>query len=169
MVGWPLYRLGKNIYRRGRLPDMKRWRVVVSTVVVVAAILFVCFVPVPVGRIRSPGILQMPPEAQNKVFIRYSGRLEKLLVSAGDHVEKGDELAIFSNQQLQRDLDDATTEMKRLEKTVSAHDGESGQVSQRSSAACRSRQGNRRERRRSPRGQTAQSSGSRRSRARNWC
>src|SRR5262249_19158573 len=27
MLGWPAYRLGKNIYKRGRLPDMKRWRV----------------------------------------------------------------------------------------------------------------------------------------------
>ena len=34
MVGWPLYRLGKNLHRRGRLPDMKRWRVVVTTCVV---------------------------------------------------------------------------------------------------------------------------------------
>src|SRR5262249_10178395 len=27
MVGWPLYRLGKNLHKRGRLPDMKMWRV----------------------------------------------------------------------------------------------------------------------------------------------
>ncbi len=35
MIGWPLYRLGKNIYRRGRLPDMKRWRVLITSAVVV--------------------------------------------------------------------------------------------------------------------------------------
>jgi putative peptide zinc metalloprotease protein len=54
MLGWPLYRLGKNIYRRGRLPDMKRWRVVVTTSVVAAVILFLFLVPVPISRIRVP-------------------------------------------------------------------------------------------------------------------
>ena len=24
MAGWPFYRLGKSIYKRGRIPDMKR-------------------------------------------------------------------------------------------------------------------------------------------------
>src|SRR5207302_1912773 len=31
MVGWPLYRLGKNLHKRGRFPDMKSARVVVSS------------------------------------------------------------------------------------------------------------------------------------------
>src|SRR5919204_3511840 len=30
MVGWPLYRLGKNLHKRGRLPDMKPVRVTLS-------------------------------------------------------------------------------------------------------------------------------------------
>jgi putative peptide zinc metalloprotease protein len=35
MIGWPIGRLIKNIHKRGRLPDMKRWRVLVSSSVVV--------------------------------------------------------------------------------------------------------------------------------------
>src|SRR3954451_24124582 len=34
MTIWPVYRLGRNIHRRGRLPDMKRGRVMISTAVV---------------------------------------------------------------------------------------------------------------------------------------
>src|SRR5262249_54320561 len=30
MIGWPLYRLGKGIHKRGRLPDMNRLRVTIS-------------------------------------------------------------------------------------------------------------------------------------------
>src|SRR5205085_1473067 len=55
LVGWPIYRLGKNLHRRGRLPDMKRWRVVVTCTVVAAVLAFVCFVPIPINRIRGVG------------------------------------------------------------------------------------------------------------------
>src|SRR5205807_7596883 len=34
MTIWPVYRLCRNIHRRGRLPDMKRGRVMISTAVV---------------------------------------------------------------------------------------------------------------------------------------
>jgi hypothetical protein len=115
MLGWPLWRLGKNIHRRGRLPDMKRWRVIVTTCVVAALLIFVCFVPVPIGRIRTHGIVETQPDANTKVYVNYSGKLEKLLVAPGQHVQKGDELAVFSNRQLQQQIDEATTEMKRLE------------------------------------------------------
>ena len=36
MVGWPLYRLVKNVHKRGRLPDMKPVRVTVSAALVAA-------------------------------------------------------------------------------------------------------------------------------------
>src|SRR5438552_7675915 len=32
MIGWPLYRLGKNLHKRGRLPDMKSGRVTLSAI-----------------------------------------------------------------------------------------------------------------------------------------
>src|SRR5262249_37754460 len=55
MTIWPLYRLCRNFHRRGRLPDMKRGRVMVSAAVLVAALAFVCFVPVPISRISGTG------------------------------------------------------------------------------------------------------------------
>ena len=30
MIGWPLYRMGENLYKRGRLPDMKQRRVLIG-------------------------------------------------------------------------------------------------------------------------------------------
>jgi putative peptide zinc metalloprotease protein len=115
MLGWPLYRLGKNIHRRGRLPDMKRWRVVVTSCVVAALIGFICFVPLPIGRIRTHGVLETPPENQRKVFVNYPGKLERLFISGGQYVREGDELAIFSNPQLETDIREAASEMKFLE------------------------------------------------------
>jgi hypothetical protein len=94
---------------------MKRWRVIVTTCVVAALVIFICFVPVPIGRIRSHGIVETQPEANTKVFVNYSGKLDKLLVGPGQYVRKGEELAVFTNKQLQNQIDEASTEMTRLE------------------------------------------------------
>ena len=113
MVGWPLYRLGKNLHRRGRLPDMKRWRVIVSTSVVAALILFVCFVPVPIGRIREHGVVQMQPEKSWSIYVQYSGQLAKLSVKPGQWVAEGEELARFVNPQLDREIGQARADMDK--------------------------------------------------------
>src|SRR5205085_3361693 len=63
MAGWPLWRLGKNIHKRGRLPDMKRWRVLTSAAVLTALVRFACLVPVPVRRIRRVCRVLSPRDA----------------------------------------------------------------------------------------------------------
>jgi multidrug efflux pump subunit AcrA (membrane-fusion protein) len=110
MVGWPLYRLGKNLHRRGRLPDMKRWRVLTTASVATALVLFVCLVPVPIGRVRSQALVQPVPDDSAYVFVKHAGVLEDLKVRAGQPVEAGDELARFSNRDLQAEYDDARTD-----------------------------------------------------------
>src|SRR5262249_58362251 len=53
MAGWPLYRLGKNLYKRGRIPDMKRARVTITATVAGLVILALLLVPLPVSRVRD--------------------------------------------------------------------------------------------------------------------
>jgi putative peptide zinc metalloprotease protein len=111
LVGWPIYRLGKNLYKRGRLPDMKRWRVVATSSVAVLIVLFVCLVPVPIGgRIRGQALIQPVPDDSASVFVIHPGVLEDLKVRAGQHVEQGDELARFTNRELQAELGTARAE-----------------------------------------------------------
>jgi putative peptide zinc metalloprotease protein len=101
LTGWPIGRLIKNIYKRGRLPDMKRWRVMVSCGVVVALVLFLCVVPVPLGRVRAVGLVQTQEDAISKLYVRESGTLEELRVRPGDRVKKGDLIARFRNLKLE--------------------------------------------------------------------
>jgi putative peptide zinc metalloprotease protein len=116
MVGWPLFRLGQNIHKRGRLPDMKRWRVVVSSSVLAALLAVVCLVPVPgwvplpVSRVRGVGLVQPLPDSTARVFVRHPGILEVLKVRPGDKVQPGDELAVFRNRDLEMELEAARTE-----------------------------------------------------------
>lgn len=111
MFGWPIFRVVKNLHRRGRLPDMKPLRVAMTAIVFAGLVLFVCLVPVPISRVRVPGLVQPHPEATAKVFVRYPGLLEKLKVRDGQTVTKGEELAEFSNRELEADMDAAQTEM----------------------------------------------------------
>ncbi len=112
MLGWPIYRLCKNIYKRGRLPDMKRWRVVTTGVVLTAVILFLICVPLPLNKVRGKGLIEPQPDASVKMFVHYPGVLEKLNVRTGQRVEQGEELAVFRNLEVERRRDEAATNEK---------------------------------------------------------
>src|SRR5437763_12190727 len=67
MVGWPLYRLGKNLHKRGRLPDMKTTRVTITACLVAGLLLAFIVLPLPVSRVRVSGLVQVQPGAMEKV------------------------------------------------------------------------------------------------------
>jgi hypothetical protein len=135
MVGWPLYRLGKNLRRRGRLPDMKRWRVVMSGTVLAAIIGFLCFVPVPISRVRGQGLVEALPEIESKVYVKHPGTLVKLKVRDGQPVKKNDELAEFVNRDLEIDLALAETDWKDYDKQVRALTAQYNETSDREQQA----------------------------------
>ncbi|HEY7309098.1 MAG TPA: biotin/lipoyl-binding protein [Gemmataceae bacterium] len=120
MAGWPLFRLGKSIYRRGRLPDMKKWRVLASTAVLTALILFACLVPVPVSRIRGNALIQADPSAEGKVYVQHDGILKKLYVRPGDTVTAGQELAEFSDVELDAELHKFQNDRNHAENQIKA-------------------------------------------------
>jgi putative peptide zinc metalloprotease protein len=102
MIGWPLWRLGKNIHKRGRLPDMKSMRVAVTSIAVAALVLAFFFLPLPVSRVRQTGLVELQPDALQKVPVLLPGRPIKVFVEEGQHVKKGAELAIFRSFDLQK-------------------------------------------------------------------
>jgi putative peptide zinc metalloprotease protein len=124
MVGWPIYRLGKNIYKRGRLPDMKRWRVTLSCCAVAAVLLFIFLVPVPIGQVRSTGVVEVQAEAREQVFVVESGLLEELKVRDGQYVRKDAELAVFRSTELEVKLASAQAEERINDEAMKAKDRE---------------------------------------------
>src|SRR5262249_29182738 len=83
---------------------------ILSSSIVLAVVLFLCLVPVPISRIRGVGLVQPIPDAFDSVFVRYPGRLEELRVQPGDKVRKDQVLAVFSNRELDAELDAARAE-----------------------------------------------------------
>src|SRR5262249_11161023 len=83
MAGWPLYRLGKNLYKRGRIPDMKRARVTITATVAGLVILALLLVPLPVSRVRTSAVVQLQHDAVTRKYVEVPGVLETLHVKDG--------------------------------------------------------------------------------------
>jgi putative peptide zinc metalloprotease protein len=114
MIGWPLFRMLKNLNKRGRLPDMKPIRVTLTSIAVACLLLVLFLVPLPVGRIRDIGLVQVQPDSIEKVSIDVPSRmpaiLTRLLVRDGQRVTKGQTLAEFSSLELQNQKLEALTQ-----------------------------------------------------------
>ncbi|MBY0227987.1 MAG: hypothetical protein K2W96_01770 [Gemmataceae bacterium] len=110
MTVWPTYNLLKGIYKRGRLPEMKRARVLITGSVFAALLLFLFLVPVPISRVRGPALVQARPDATSSVPLRRSAILTELRFHPGDRVRKGQELARFRDPDLEEKLEEARTQ-----------------------------------------------------------
>jgi multidrug efflux pump subunit AcrA (membrane-fusion protein) len=114
LVG-PLVRIGRGIHRSGKVPDMKWPRVLTSGGLVLAAALGFLLLPLPLGRIRQVGLLEVRPDAVAPVFVTVPGVLHKLHVREGQHVEAGDLLAELGSLELENQRAAARTEQEMLE------------------------------------------------------
>jgi putative peptide zinc metalloprotease protein len=118
MVGWPLYRLGKNLHKRGRVPDMKPVRVTISASVLAAVLLLFFFLPLPVSRVRETGLVQVRPAYVEPVHVKVPGVLEKIRVKEGQLIRKGAVLAEFSSLQMKEEEQKLYNTYQNLEQKV---------------------------------------------------
>lgn len=118
MVGWPLYRLGKNVYKRGRLPDMKPVRTSVSIGALVVLLLAFFLVPLPISRLRETALVQVEDTGIAKVYVTVPGILEKLYVKDGQTVNEGDLLAELRDIELENQLEEARSQRDIYEEQI---------------------------------------------------
>jgi putative peptide zinc metalloprotease protein len=102
MVGWPLYRLAKGYSKRGRFPDMKPRRVSVTAAIVTALVLAFFLLPLPIGRVRQTGLIQLDRDAlgRGRVVVPDAALLKALHVRNGQYVHQGQLLAEFYSPKL---------------------------------------------------------------------
>lgn len=120
MIIWPAYRMGKNYFRRGRMPDMKRNRVAVTSTIIATFVGLFLFLPLPISRIKGVGLVQLDREvlSEGKVTVPDQGILEVMHIRNGDHVHEGQLLAEFRSLKLDEELNDA--QQKRAAALASA-------------------------------------------------
>ena len=126
MVFWPTFRLVKSIRQRGRLPDMKRKRVVTTCVVIGLIALAFFALPLPVSRVREIGLVQVSEGSREYAVVRGTGILVEVLVHDGQEVNRGQDLARFHNaqvefdrQHLEKERDAAVQKISAIQKRLS--------------------------------------------------
>ena len=122
MTIWPVFQMSKNIVKRGRLPDMKRKRVLITSFVAFAVAMVLIFVPMPISRIRGLAVVQAHPDASTQIVLKKSAILVRLKVQPGEKVTRGQVLAEFREMELEEKLaakrserDSAQEYLQRLE------------------------------------------------------
>ena len=105
MVGFPIYKLGKALHRRGRVPDMKPVRVWILASVVAAALIAFLVIPFPM-RVKGLTLVQVDPNKARPVVVpplsgvdpgRSPSFLTEVYVRDGQEVKQGDQLARLTN------------------------------------------------------------------------
>jgi len=106
----PVYKIGKNIYQRGRLPDMKATRVYTTTAVVIVLLIGFFLLPLPLSRIRDTGMIVVDYSSIEAVALEEPARLMELSpdIRPGAKVSKGQPLGLFKSDDLDLEIDRMT-------------------------------------------------------------
>jgi putative peptide zinc metalloprotease protein len=110
MAGWSLYGLVYRYQQQEGGRSMKPRRLLVSLSVLGVLGLFLGLVPLPVSRVRQTALIQVQPDALEKVFLPVPAVLERLYVVDGQHVQADDILAEFRSLDLENHRDEARSE-----------------------------------------------------------
>ncbi len=94
----PITGIYKFLNVPGRRDEVKSLNMTITGVVVALIAAAICFIPLP-QRVWCPAELR--PRGEETVYVTVDGRLEDIFVEANDRVAKGDELATFSNIDLE--------------------------------------------------------------------
>jgi len=96
LIVMPIYKVGKFFYVPGRLEKVKKPRMYASLGVLAAVVLAFIFVPLP-HSVMS--VLEVQARDAEKVYVvvLQGGRLAEVNVKPGDRVEKGQQLALLEN------------------------------------------------------------------------
>lgn len=120
LVGWPVYRAIKAYRQRGRLPDMKKNRVMITGAVIALLLAAFLFLPLPISRVREKGLVLVAPTDSQKVYVPRVGgaQLIRISVREGDYVEPGQEIAVFRSPDLELAYAQAGNEKRKHQELV---------------------------------------------------
>lgn len=93
----PIYKLGKFFKVPGRWRQVKKPRLIASSIVVGAVLTGIALIPVP-HNIYAPFVIR--PDQAEHVYVAVGGMLEAIHVSPGQHVEAGQPIVDLSDPQL---------------------------------------------------------------------
>ncbi len=125
MLLWPSYRLYRYMSVPGRMHQVKKKRFSIISIVLLAALGCLLFIPLP-HQILAP-VVAVPQDFET-IYVQESGVLYKPLIKPGDRVNAKDVLAVLENIDLELSLAAAESELrqKRNERTIAEKGGAAG-------------------------------------------
>lgn len=108
----PISSFVRGLTQNGRLPAMKMGRVGWSAGLAAAGLTVFFLAPLPVSGIRQQGLVEVRPEAVERVFAPTNAVLERLHVRAGQRVEAGELLVDLRNLDLEHGHAEAAAEVE---------------------------------------------------------
>jgi len=116
LIVQPVWELGKFFYTPGRMNKMKYARLYATVGVLVAAVLFVLFVPLPFS---VKCAFEVQPRGGQQVFTMVPGQIQKVNYRPGDAVEKGAVLLQLTNPDVEMELLALEGRMKEAAQSLS--------------------------------------------------
>jgi putative peptide zinc metalloprotease protein len=110
LIGRPLWSLGKFFYVPGRLEEVKKPRFYISLGVVATVLGLILFLPLPYHVYCS---LQVQPRDAEMVYVVVPGELATLNVEPGEHVTKGQALAVLESDELDSQILDTQSKLNQ--------------------------------------------------------
>ena len=114
LVVMPLYQVGKFFYVPGRLDKVKKTRMFASLGILVAVVLAVLFLPLPHSVMAT---LEIQPRDAVQVWVDVpgGGKLVAVYVKPGQHVTKGQKLALLENIDLEQEIEKLHGQQQQFE------------------------------------------------------
>ena len=112
LVVQPTWQFGKFLYTPGRMHQVKKKNVLITTAIIAAFIAAFCYVPLPYS---VKCAVEVAPKNERNVYALVPGIFEKLKVRPGDEVSEGDVIAVMSNDDLMLGVSDLQDAVQRYQ------------------------------------------------------
>lgn len=119
MVVVPLYKMVKFFLHPGRLREVKRFNLVLTSCVLAVVAGLICFLPI---KQQVFGICRIRPAGAQLVYVQQPGVLVETKVQPGDKVNQGDVLAVLENPEFDLELASLKGRIARLEHDLTGYE-----------------------------------------------
>lgn len=118
MVGIPMYKLVKFFSFPGRFREVKKKRLIYSSLIVASLLAIFCWFPI--QHDVWGGVVILPRDAQH-VYVKQAGKISEIKAFPGDLVNEGDVIAILDNSEVTTAIRQLESQLDSLESRMEAY------------------------------------------------
>jgi len=114
----PIYKAIQFFLYPGRMREVNKWRLAISSMIIGIGICVFFLVPFP-HRVKTPFVVQ--PASAETIFVRWPGTLREINKNPGDQISAGDTIARLGNPDLEIKLEELRSELLQQTALLAAY------------------------------------------------